>query len=70
VRALNDLAAEGYVVRRRGQGTFVADRPDRAEPRAAADRTVACVLQNHGPHVSHLLAGVEAVAPSMGTGCS
>lgn len=57
VRALNDLAAEGYVVRRRGQGTFVAER---AEPSAVADRTVACILQNHGPHVSHLLAGVEA----------
>ena len=60
VRALNDLAAEGYVVRRRGQGTFVADRSEQAESRAMSDRTVACILQNHGPHVSHLLAGVEA----------
>ena len=32
VRALNDLAAEGVVVRRRGQGTFVAERAGLAEP--------------------------------------
>src|SRR5919199_4218863 len=27
VRALNDLVADGLVVRRRGRGTFVAERP-------------------------------------------
>jgi LacI family transcriptional regulator len=64
VRALNDLATEGYVVRRRGQGTFVADQPP-AGP-ATADRTIACILQNHGPHVSQLLAGVEAASTELG----
>jgi len=64
VRALNDLAAEGYVVRRRGQGTFVADRPAVAAP--SRSRTVACVVQNFGPHVSELLAGVEAAGAALG----
>ena len=64
VRALNDLAADGYVVRRRGQGTFVADTQP-APPRAA-DRTIACVLQRQGPHVGQLLAGVEEVCAELG----
>ncbi|MDT7724874.1 MAG: hypothetical protein QOI21_1450 [Actinomycetota bacterium] len=63
VRALNDLATEGYVVRRRGQGTFVADRPPE---RPASDATIACILQYHGPHVSQLLAGVEATCAELG----
>ena len=61
VRALSDLANEGYVVRRRGQGTFVAD----ALP-ARPDRTVACVLQRQGPHVGQILAGVEEVCAELG----
>jgi len=65
VRALNDLAADGYVVRRRGQGTFVAERP--AGPSARAkDRTIACVLQHQGPHVGQLLAGVEEICAEQG----
>jgi LacI family transcriptional regulator len=64
VRALNDLANEGYVVRRRGQGTFVADRPP-AET-SPPDRTVACVLQNQGPHVGQILAGIEEVCADLG----
>ncbi|HEY0803944.1 MAG TPA: GntR family transcriptional regulator [Pseudonocardiaceae bacterium] len=62
VRALNDLAADGYVVRRRGQGTFVAERPAPRPP----DRTIACVLQHQGPHVGQLLAGVEEVCAEVG----
>jgi GntR family transcriptional regulator, arabinose operon transcriptional repressor len=61
VRALNDLVAEGYVIRRRGQGTFVAPRRP-----SANDGSVACVLQFHGPHVSSLLAGVESVCGDLG----
>ncbi|MFC0106739.1 LacI family DNA-binding transcriptional regulator [Kibdelosporangium aridum] len=61
VRALNELAAEGHVVRRRGQGTFVAERKP-----APGDQTVACILQYHGPHVSQLLAGVEAGCAEFG----
>ncbi|MEV4317391.1 GntR family transcriptional regulator [Actinocrispum sp. NPDC049592] len=61
VRALNELAAEGHVVRRRGQGTFVAERKPQA-----GDRTIACILQYHGPHVTQLLAGVEATCAELG----
>src|SRR5579859_1564778 len=54
VRALNDLAAEGHVVRKRGQGTFVAERPPEQAARGEADGTIACVLQYQGPHVGRL----------------
>jgi LacI family transcriptional regulator len=60
VRALSDLVAEGYVVRRRGQGTFVAPR------KAPGDGSVACILQNHGPHVGYLLAGLESTCAELG----
>src|SRR3712207_6188271 len=47
VRALNELVAEGELVRRRGLGTFVAPKPAPATRRAAVDpgraRTVAYV---------------------------
>ena len=70
VRALNDLAAEGQVVRRRGQGTFVAEQPARPSGRPAGtarpERRVACVLQTPGPHVSAVLAGAEAVCAEYG----
>ncbi|HEY4455095.1 MAG TPA: GntR family transcriptional regulator [Pseudonocardiaceae bacterium] len=65
VRALSDLANEGYVVRRRGQGTFVADTLP-AEPAHRPDRTIACVLQRQGPHVGQILAGVEEVCAELG----
>jgi LacI family transcriptional regulator len=64
VRALNDLANEGYVVRRRGQGTFVADRPPAAS--SPPDKTIACVLQNQGPHVGQILTGIEEVCADLG----
>jgi GntR family transcriptional regulator, arabinose operon transcriptional repressor len=64
VRALNDLVVEGYVVRRRGLGTFVAPRTP-ARPRAG-EGSIACVLQNHGPHVSNLLAGIESTCAELG----
>jgi GntR family transcriptional regulator of arabinose operon len=65
VRALSDLANEGYVVRRRGQGTFVADTLP-ADPAHRPDRTIACVLQRQGPHVGQILAGVEEVCAELG----
>jgi GntR family transcriptional regulator of arabinose operon len=64
VRALSDLVAEGYVTRRRGQGTFVAARTPRRAP--SGDGSVACVLQSHGPHASNLLAGIEAACAELG----
>jgi LacI family transcriptional regulator len=64
IRALNDLVAEGYVVRRRGQGTFVAPRTP--PPAPAGNGSIACVLQFHGPHVSNLLAGIESTCAGLG----
>ena len=64
VRALNDLASEGYVVRRRGSGTFVAERPVRRSQETG--RSISCVLQFQGPHVSQLLAGIEATCAELG----
>ena len=66
VRALNDLAAEGHVVRKRGQGTFVSERPPGLGPRHEADGTIACVLQYQGPHVGRILAGIEEVCAQLG----
>lgn len=66
VRALNDLAAEGHVVRKRGQGTFVAERPPEQGPRRETDGTIACVLQHQGPHVGRILAGIEEVCAQLG----
>lgn len=64
VRALNDLVAEGIVIRKQGKGTFVADRATALEtphsliPSTGAG-TIACILQNQGPHVGELLNGLE-----------
>ena len=58
VRALNDLADEGYVVRRRGQGTFVVDRPP-AETRRALLREL---LQGGQPPTMLLCSNGYALA--------
>lgn len=67
VRALNDLVAEGILVRRRGRGTFVAETPD--EPTATADRemSVAYVAYGHtGPHGGAIMQGISAVCLELG----
>src|SRR5439155_10170598 len=45
LRSLDDLSRAGWIVRRRGSGTFVAERePERAEPAAPAEsRTIAAL---------------------------
>jgi GntR family transcriptional regulator, arabinose operon transcriptional repressor len=71
VRALNELVAEGVLVRRQGRGTFVAERGARA---AASNRdgagaeagSVACIVQGHGPHVAELVSGVSATLAGLG----
>lgn len=71
VRALNDLVAEGVLVRRRGQGTFVADPT--ARRRTAANRdgtTVACIVNGlhglRGAHLSQILGAIEAACRENG----
>src|SRR5436305_10969084 len=45
LRSLDDLSRAGWIVRRRGSGTFVAERePERVEPAAAEEsRTIAAL---------------------------
>jgi GntR family transcriptional regulator of arabinose operon len=66
VRALGELVADGVVVRRRGRGTFVAER---APPPAATSgqRVVRYVSPDAaGVHESELLSGLAAVSASLG----
>lgn len=65
VRALNELVAEGILVRRRGRGTFIADRPVPA-PRAAQDGSIAFIVHGIGPHRSEIQRGVATVAAEAG----
>ncbi|MFF4084122.1 LacI family DNA-binding transcriptional regulator [Streptomyces sp. NPDC001777] len=62
VRALNDLVAEGLLVRRRGLGTFVADPDGRTGEPGPAQRSgvVACVISGQGPYQSEVLRGIES----------
>jgi GntR family transcriptional regulator, arabinose operon transcriptional repressor len=71
VRALNELVAEGVLVRRQGRGTFVAERGSGAaasgrDGAAAESRSVACIVQGHGPHVAELVSGVSAMLAGLG----
>lgn len=64
VRALNELVQEGLLVRRRGRGTFVAERPARS---AEHDRTIACIVHDlQGRHNSSVVSGVESVCAELG----
>lgn len=68
VRALNDLVADGLVVRRRGRGTFVAD-PARRDGSASTPgrRTVAFVSPNEvDPHQVSVRAGIAAECAARG----
>lgn len=65
VRALNDLVIEGYLVRQRGRGTFVAERRE-PPPAATARRSIACILHGAGPHISRLVDGVESACAQLG----
>lgn len=67
VRALNELVAEGVLIRRRGAGTFVAERaaPVPGEP-AGEGPLVAYVGHLFGAHSSRLLSGVASAAGELG----
>ena len=64
VRALNDLVAEGLVVRHRGRGTFVAEPATRSRPSSepsAGVRTVAFVsLNDVDAHQVKIRSGIAA----------
>jgi GntR family transcriptional regulator, arabinose operon transcriptional repressor len=69
VRALAELVADGVVVRRRGKGTFVAERPAVPAPRAEASgqRGITFVCPGAGGvHESEMLAGLAAESARLG----
>lgn len=74
VRALNELVAEGVLVRRRGRGTFVADRRPGASgadavtsPPARDHRTIACIVHDlNGAHNAGVVSGVESTCAELG----
>lgn len=71
VRVLNDLVADGILVRRRARGTFVAEHGQaspagRSETEARRDRTIACILPGHGSHETRLLKGVDDASTELG----
>ncbi|MFC4945289.1 GntR family transcriptional regulator [Pseudonocardia sp. GCM10023141] len=66
VRALNELVADGIVVRIRGRGTFVAQRP--ARPVAASGQRLVTYVSpgSGGVHESDLLSGLAAELATLG----
>lgn len=64
VRVLNDLVAEGILVRHRGRGTFIADHPT---PEATGQsRSVVFIVHGVGSHRSEIQRGVAATAADCG----
>jgi GntR family transcriptional regulator, arabinose operon transcriptional repressor len=72
IRALNELVADGVVVRRRGRGTFVAERPPAApvepSPPTGRQRVIIYVSPGSGgAHGAELLAGLAAECAERGS---
>jgi DNA-binding LacI/PurR family transcriptional regulator len=68
VRALNELVADGVVVRRRGRGTFVAERAAARRGTASATPSLAYVSPDRraGVHDAELLSGLSVEAAALG----
>jgi DNA-binding LacI/PurR family transcriptional regulator len=67
VRALNDLVAEGILVRQRGRGTFVTERAATDRHRSTgADRSIAYVMHGPGPHLAGVINGIQSVCDELG----
>jgi GntR family transcriptional regulator, arabinose operon transcriptional repressor len=68
VRALNELVSEGVVVRKRGRGTFVADRPParRATAPGAPVLAFVCPDSSVALHTAELLTGFSVETAALG----
>jgi len=66
IRALNELVADGVVVRRRGRGTFVAQRPAPARTTAVQRLLTYIGPDSSSAHESKLLAGLAAESAELG----
>jgi GntR family transcriptional regulator of arabinose operon len=61
-RAINDLVEEGFLLRRRGHGTFLVDHADARELAAArgGERSIGCIMSFiHSGHSLTLMRGIE-----------
>ncbi|MGW5194343.1 LacI family DNA-binding transcriptional regulator [Kribbella sp. NPDC004138] len=66
VKALNDLVAEGLLIRRQGRGTFVAE-PAARQIRSTSGNSIACIVHGlNAAHVSNVVSGVESVCAELG----
>lgn len=67
-KALGELVAEGFLVRRQGRGTFVTEHPPVDErPPPAAGPVVACVVYDgESSHVTGILRGIEEACRELG----
>lgn len=69
VRAIEELVREGYLIRQRGRGTFVAERTEGEEQKVASieSRTIGCILNEiRGRHTAGILRGIEQVCRDAG----
>ena len=68
VRALNELVADGVVVRRRGRGTFVAERAPARRPEISGAPVLAYISPDRrmGMHDAEVLAGLSVEAGALG----
>lgn len=68
VRALNELVADGVVVRRRGRGTFVAERGALRRPAGTGPSGLAYVSPDRrgGIHDAEVLAGLSVETAALG----
>lgn len=67
VKALNDLVAEGLLIRRQGRGTFVTEQHDSPPRDSTATRSIACIVHGlPGPHVSNVVSGIQSACADLG----
>jgi DNA-binding LacI/PurR family transcriptional regulator len=68
IRALNELVADGVVVRRRGRGTFVAERGPAPRPAGGSSPGLAYVspVLRAGIHDAEVLAGLSVETAALG----
>ncbi|GAA1717815.1 DNA-binding transcriptional regulator CytR [Kribbella yunnanensis] len=66
IRALNDLVADGVLVRQQGRGTFVAERVRERAPEPVRRRAVALVIHGQGPVKEGIITGVESRCDELG----
>ena len=66
-RALNELEAEGLVVRERGRGTFVAEQQTQPAASLGDTRSITCIVPGlTGAHIANVVRGAESMCSDRG----